>query len=263
LGLGDTGRRLLERHLVTIMRRPPFSTVRLATLLAVVTSPACFSLPHVDPGNRVIADFAEQDAGLNPTWSRFDGWTCSAYVDPSPPRDGGQDGGGFGSGDVDAGQAFTCTPQLAPGSADPSAPATGQHLVASFNITTTDHPLDVDVATATKSGPVNLAGFSQFIFDAKLGPTSPGAASLPAGTELKVELRCSGISPYDPLVDQDFTLLPGATSWKPITLPLSSFLGPPRCLAAVDGIGFVLVPGSAQAGTQIGGVLELDNIELH
>jgi hypothetical protein len=239
---------------------------RLATLLGVLTLPACFSLPHVDPGNRVIADFAEEDAGLNPTWTLFGPWSCSAYVDPSPPADGGQDGGSR-SGDIDAGQAVTCKPELAPGSADPSTPSSGaQHLVTSFNIVTADQPVDVDVSTRTRSGTVNLTGFSQFLFDAMLGSTTPGAPSLPPGTEVKVELRCSSASPYAPLVNQDFTISLEATTWKPITLPLSSFMGAsPRqsCLAAVDGIGFVVVPGSAQTGTQIAGKLRLDNIELN
>jgi hypothetical protein len=255
---------------VTIMRPPtsltPAGAIRLATFLGVVTLPACFSLPHIDPGNRVIADFAEEDAGLSPTWSVFGPWTCRAYVDPSPPTDGGQDGGSR-SGDIDAGQAVTCDPQLGPGSADPSVPTGGaQHLVASFNIITADQPLDVDVATRTRSGSVNLTAFSQFLFDAKLGSTTPGAASLPPGTELKVELRCSGTNPYEPLVNQNFTISPEASSWKPITLPLNSFMGPSQrqsCLAAVDGIGFVVVPGSAQAGTQIAGMLQLDNVELN
>ncbi len=88
LGVGHAGRRLLERGLVTIMRRAASSPIRFAPLLSVLIVPACFSLPKVDV-TRVIDDFAE-DAGLaQPTWNVFEPWTCGAYVDRESGKRGG------------------------------------------------------------------------------------------------------------------------------------------------------------------------------
>ena len=61
-------------------------------------------------------------------------------------------------------------------------------LVASFNFAT---QYNVEVLTqTTPPGQVNLTGFSQLRFNAKLLSTTPGTASaLPPGTVLHVELR--------------------------------------------------------------------------
>ena len=55
-------------------------------------------------------------------------------------------------------------------------------------------------------------------------------------------------------MDQDIPLTLEVATWKTITLPLSAFTGASQresCLPTVDSIAFIVVPGSALAGTQI------------
>jgi hypothetical protein len=255
------------------MRRTNSSPLRLGPALALLTMMSCFSLPKVDV-IRVIDDFAE-DAGLNPTWDVFGQWTCGPHVVPAQPSDAGQNGG-VGA-DVDASQFVTCG--LVIGAGDdmdpPPFPGAGSHaLVASFNLSTNDN-FNFEVLTRTKSETsagsvdagaplqVNLTGFSQLLFNARLLSTTPGTASLPPGTELHVELNCS--SSKDPLADQNVMLTPEVVTWKPVSLPLSDFMGGSQrqtCLGSVESIGFIVVPGSAQPGTQVAGTLQLDDIRL-
>jgi len=219
----------------------------------------------------VIDDFGEDAGVTQPTWNAFGPWTCGLHVDRSQASDGGQDGGL--PGDVDAGQAVACTLAIGTDDMDPPIPPSTvtRALVASFDLTT---PSSVEVVTRTKpaaiggsgdalppSMTVNLTGFSQLIFNARLLPKT---VQLPTGTELHVELHCSSTS--SPLVDQDISaLIPGAPTWKTITLPFSDFKVAAQreaCLATVESVAFVVVPGSALAGTAVSGTLQLDNIRL-
>ena len=261
--------------MVAIVRPVGIATIRLAQVVALLIVSSCYSLPKVEV-IRVIDDFAE-DGGTprsRPRNTIFGPWTCGLHVDQSQPSEGGQDAGqdGGAGGDVDAGQAVTCTLGTETDDMDPPIPPSTvtQALVASFDLMT---PSSVEVVTRTKSGApgasadaivpsmmVNLTGFSQFIFNAKLLPTT---TQLPTGTELHVEFHCA--STKDPLVDQDIVLTPGVVNWKTITLPLSAFtFGAQReaCLATVESVAFVVVPGSAPAGTKVSGTLHLDEIRL-
>ena len=256
------------------MRGANFSPIRLAPVLILLLGPACFSLPKVEV-IRVIDDFAEDGGLTQPTWNVLGPWTCGLHVDQSQASEGGQDAGQDGGfpGDSDGGQDVSCA--LALGTEDPPIlPGTvTRALVATFDLTT---PSNVEIAARTKSGPiggstdapassltVNLTGFSQLLFNANLVPTPPGTAPLPPGTELHVELHCS--STNDPLVDQDVPLTPGASTWKAITLPFSDFTMVAQreaCLATVESIAFVVVPGSDPAGTKVSGTLQLADIRL-
>ncbi len=259
------------------MRRAGISTIRLAPLLAVLLGASCYSLPKIEV-IRVIDDFAE-DAGLTqPTWNVFGPWTCGMHVDRSQESDGGQDAGQDGrpGGDIDAGQTVTCALGIGLGNeldVPPFPGAVTRALVATFDLST---PSEVEVTTRTKpeaiSGSsdapapaltVNLTGFSQLVFNAKLLPTPPGTAPPPPGTEIHVELHCS--STKDPLLNQDIMLTPGAQSWKTISLPLSTFTVASQheaCLATVESLSFVVFPGAAPAGTEVSGELMLDDIRL-
>ena len=252
------------------MRRAWSATIRLAPVVALLIVSSCYSLPKVEV-IRVIDDF-EEDAGLTqPTWNVFGPWTCGPHVDRSQASDGGQDAGQDGGlpGNTDGGPDVSCT--LAIGSDDMDPSMVTPALVATFDLTT---PSDVEVVTRTKPQAVgdsvdavahpmtvNLTGFSQLIFNARLLPKT---VQLPTGTELHVELHCSSTS--SPLVDQDISaLIPGAPTWKTITLPFSDFKVAAQreaCLATVESVAFVVVPGSALAGTAVSGTLQLDNIRL-
>ncbi|HSY40425.1 MAG TPA: hypothetical protein VLA79_12875 [Polyangia bacterium] len=255
------------------MRHAGISTIRLAAAMALLLGPSCYSLPKVEV-IRVIDDFAEDGGLTQPTWNVFGPWTCGLHVDQSQPSEGGQDAGqdGGAAGDVDAGQAVTCSLEIGAGDNTDPPPFPGaitQALVANFDLST---PSSVEVVTRTKtasnaggdalpsSTKVNFTGFSQLLFNALL---LPGTTSLPIGTELQVELHCAATP--DPLVDQDITLTPGAQTWKTISLPFTAFTAAAQresCLATVESLSFVVVPGSAPAGSNVTGTLHLDNIRL-
>jgi hypothetical protein len=257
--------------MVASVRGAGFWPIRSALLLAILLGPSCFSLPKVGV-IRVIDDFTA-DAG--PTWNAFGPWTCGPHADRAQPSEGGQDAAPDGglARDMDAGEAVSCTLAIGTDDTDPPIPpgTVTRALVASFDLTT---PSNVEVVTRTKppavgdsadavapSTTVNLTGFSELIFNARLLPIT---ASLPTGTELHVELHCS--STDDPLVEKDISALTaGVVSWKAITLPFSDFTVAAQreaCLATVQSIAFVVVPGSSPPGTKVSGTLQLDNIRL-
>lgn len=257
---------------------------------SVLILPACYSLPKVDV-IRLVDDFAG-DAGLGaPTWSAFGPWTCDPLIDRGQASDAGQDAGldggddagqgGIGGG-TEVGQAASCILGPGPGDEmDDTALLPGvvtRALIASFSVSA---PSGVEVATQTKSAtsdggsdalapstPVDLTAFTELRFNARLFYTPPGM--LPPGTHLRVELHCSYSSMNSPrserLVYEKFDDVPvGGTLFQPIAFALTKFTGasqPQTCLANVDSIGFIVVPGTAQAGTQIAGELLLDNIRF-
>ena len=260
-----------------MVRRAGISTIRLAAAMALLLGPSCYSLPKVEV-IRVIDDFAEDGGLTQPTWNVFGPWTCGLHVDQSQPSEEGQDAGqdagqdGAAAGHVDAGQAVTCSLEIGAGDNMDPPPFPGaitQALLANFALST---PSNVEVVTRSKTASsaggdalppstmVNFTGFSQLLFNAQLlsRTTEP-----PIGTELQVELHCSAT--HDPLVDQDITLTPGAQSWKTISLPFTAFTPAAQresCLATVESLSFVVVPGSAPAGSNVTGTLHLDNIRL-
>lgn len=256
------------------MRRTASPLVRFAAMSWVLIVPACYSLPKVDV-IRVVDDFV--DGGPYPSWSAFEPWTCGLYLDPRQAGDAGLDAGLDGG--TDAGQAWSCYFTRVPGDVTDDSPlfppgTMTQALVVHFSLTT---PSELEVATQTESTPpvsadalptpipVNLTTFRELLFNAKLTST-PGAVPL-SGTEVHVQLRCSSIS--DALEDTSVMLPIDVANWKPIILPFSDFKTRVRsqhqaCLAAVDSIAFVVVPGmgTVQAGTRLPGTLQLDDIRL-
>ena len=254
------------------MRGARFLPILSALVLAVLPGASCFSLPKVAV-IRVIDDFTA-DAG--PTWNAFEPWTCGLHAERVQASDGGQDGGqdagpdGGLAPEMDGGQAVSCT--LATGTDETAPSMITRALVATFDLTTPSNA--VEVVTRTKPQAVgesadavpppttvNLTGFSELSFNARLLPI---AAPLPTGTELHVELHCS--STDEPLVEQDISALTaGVVSWKAITLPFTDFTVTAQrqaCLATVQSIAFVVVPGSSPPGTKVSGTLQLENIRL-
>ena len=259
------------------MRLGEIATIRLAQVVALLIVSSCYSLPKVEV-IRVIDDFAEDGGATQPTWNVFGPWTCGLHVDQSAPSEGGQDGsqdaGQDGAaGGVDAGQGVTCSLEIEAGDNMDLPPFPGaitHALVANFDLSTPSNAVEVVTRTKTASNgggdalplpmTVNFTGFSQLLFNAQL---LSGTTQLPIGTELHVELHCA--STHDPLVDQDIMLTPGAPTWKTISLPFTAFTVASQresCLATVESLSFVVVPGTAPAGTNITGTLHLDNIRL-
>jgi hypothetical protein len=250
------------------MRLPPFSPIRFATLLSIVTMPACFSLPHIDPGNRVLDDF-DEDAGITqPTWSAFGGWKCEAFMGSSPGGpDAGQNGGP--SGDVDAGQlANPDGGQPVSCGVGPGSGSNSQALVSSFDVVAPAGaaPFGVEITTTTKSGSVDLTNFTQFLMDAELYSTTMGQAMLPSGTNLEVDLGCSKTTLKGTPINQTVNIRTEALGWSPVPALTLEMFSPKlgslvrTCLAEVDRISFKVLLGPAAAGTQIAGTLKLDNI---
>jgi hypothetical protein len=260
-----------------LMRRAASPLIRFAAMSSLLIVPACYSLPKVDV-IRVVDDFAA-DAGLQPTWNAFEMWTCGSHVDGGQASDAGLDAGLDGG--TDAGQAVTCQLTLGPGDTSEDTElllGMTDALVARFGVPAS---LSVEVATQTTSVmsegathptsmPVDLTSFSELRFNAALSDTTGTAPTLPIGTELSVELRCSYSSMNSPSTDYRLKydkkisgqLSLGVTTFQPIALPLSSFTGASQrqtCLANVNRIVFVVTPGNLQAGN---GTLQLDNIRF-
>jgi hypothetical protein len=248
------------------MRRTTHSPIHFALLSSALIWPSCYSLPHVDPGNRVIADFEEDggDAGLDPTWNVFEPWFCRGITIPAQSRaDAGPDSGSERGADAgppanpDGGAPVTCGVELGGYS--------GHALNAPFDLVTLDdnRAPGVEVGTSTKSGTIDVTGFRQLLFTAQLGPTS--SAALPAGTKLRVYLDCGTESVFT-----DFPLNMFGASWTPLSLRLDALLSVPDlsqnqtqiCLVNVDHIRFTVLFGSAAAGTEIAGRFQLDDVYL-
>ena len=109
---------------------------------------------------------------------------------------------------------------------------------------------------------VNLTGFSQLIFNARLLPiTSPAPHGHRAPCRASLRIH-EGIRSW---IEDISALTAGVVSWKTITLPFSEFKVAAQreaCLATVESIAFVVVSGSSPAGTKVSGTLQLDNIRL-
>jgi hypothetical protein len=262
---------------VTGMRRRRLASIRFTLFLSIAMVPACFSLPHVDPGNRVLDDFNE-DADLTPTWSAFGPWVCAPFISRAREgsdggqdagRDGGQDGGSSGDAgqlaNPDGGQPVHC--DVGQGAGDNSA---DQALVSTFDVLAPSGSdtfgVEVTTTTANPGSVVDLTGFTQILFDAELYSTTVGQDVVPAGTLLEVELGCSRIA-KNANVDQIANVRIEASSWppNPFTLSLEVFSSPSvsatqACLGAVDSISFKVLLGRATAAAPIAGTLKLDNI---
>jgi hypothetical protein len=256
------------------MRRPLLSSIRFTIFLSIAIVPACFSLPHVDPGNRVLDDFNE-DADLFPTWSAFGNWVCAPFISRAREgSDGGEDGGqdGGSSGDdagqlatPDGGQPVRC--DVGQGAGDNSA---DQAIVSTFDVLAPSGSdtfgVEVTTTTANPGSVVDLTGFTQILFDAELYSTTLKQGMLPVGTLLEVEFGCSRIA-KNTNVDQIANVRIEVPNWppNPFTLSLNVFSSPSvsaiqACLGAVDSISFKVLLGRAAAGTPIAGTLKLDNI---
>jgi hypothetical protein len=236
------------------MRRPTSCSIGFATLLSaltLLTLPACFSLPHVDPGNRVLDDF-DEDAGLVPTWSAFSEWGCTTFWQDA------------GLANPDGGQPVSC--DVGPGAGSKSL--SNQALVATINVVApigTD-PFGAETTTRTRSGSVNLSGFTHLLFDTQLYFTMVGQAMLPSGPELKIAFGCSTNMDLKVTPDEKADITIDARGWQQ---NISLALNPPppstltqSCLSLVDSITFKVFIGSAATGTPIAGTLELDNISF-
>jgi hypothetical protein len=252
-------------------RAAPLTSIAVTLPLARLLGSGCFSLPKVNPGDRILDDFDEDAGLLHPTWSAFTGWTCGPFVSRSQgARDGGEDGGPgdqFDAGPLagpDGGQPVSCG--VGPGNG--TSPSNNQALVATFDVVP---PIGSDlfavvVTTTTNPGTVvDLTGFTQMLFDAELYSTTTGQATLPSGTKLEVELGCSP-NRMEMTIDQSVSITIEALHWPPIPpLALQMFVSTPAsqiqtCLATVHSVSFKVLLSRAVAGSPIAGTLQLDNI---
>lgn len=247
----------------------------LLVLGALVLAPACYNLPHIDPGPRWIDQF-NSDAGMpTPTWGAFAEWTCGTERAPNPAP-GGSDGGGADGGPADAAaaQAALAAAAVVDAGGDGGLPMAcqmgpgdgkGRGLVQPFAFADSSNDVQFTVTTQATSGPVDFTGFHQFVFSANL--TTPSTAPLPAdSTVFQVELNCSKNRGEIVLTQEVNNIKINAQGWHPFRLPLAQFQsmlmssnGP--CLSQIDGIRFVVIPGM-NAQPQVAGTLSLDNISL-
>ncbi|HZL20259.1 MAG TPA: hypothetical protein VFG23_21180 [Polyangia bacterium] len=240
------------------MGRTP-TALPISLLVLVLDLGACVDLAKVDPGPRFIDDFAD---GSAPSWNRFGPWRCN---DISGGQKGSPDAGAVDAGGSapDAAGASTCNLALEnPGDDDKQA------LESTFTL---DDPLDgvrefpgTEIVTRTVSGTVDVTGFTQLVFSTILESAAPPIPALPDATQFLVELGCSAF-PSDPLAVQavSYTLNAG---WAELRLSLSGFTlkntsRNQSCLALLDSIHFVVMPGLAD-GASTGGTLHIDNISL-
>jgi hypothetical protein len=245
------------------------AAVLVAPLGFALFSPACYSLPKVDPGPHYIADF-EEDAGLDGSaWSAFGGWSCRAYTTDQPGSDGGQEAapdGGVVLGQAvspDGGLPVSCI--LGSGTDDRANDQRALEAIFGLLAPNDGRQLAIEVETQTVVGTtVDFNSFSQFTFDVRLDSNST-SVKLPAGTQLKVQLGCAtnlserSVDQFPPNITLD------ATSWNTATPALSGFRGmdpsaSPACLAVVDSVHFIVLFASAPPGSPIAGTLWLDNI---
>jgi hypothetical protein len=220
-------------------------TVSLALAVALPLA-GCFDLPKIDPGPRLVDDFA----GDTPTWTRFAGWTCTTFSPDAPA-----------TADADAG-----TPDF--GTADCSfvSPGDGDARALSVTFDVVDPPDGIrqrpaaDIFTHTTSGTVDLNAFTQLVFFATLG------GSPPVGTHLLVELGCSSL--HDPIASEVVTEDLATGDWVPVPLTLaditqSTTMHNQACLAQIDSIHFVVDFSPAlNDGESASGTLQIDNIRL-
>jgi hypothetical protein len=212
----------------------------------------CFSLQKVNPGTRYVDDFETDD--LIPTWQRFGPWMCLGLPRSQP----------------DAGQADSQAPDC---KANPQPPADGGKYALEVMFQLTEPPdgsvmLGAEAITQATSGPVDLAGFTQIVFEAYLESAPAPLGPLPLGTQVQVELGCSAFV-SDPVASQPVSDSVEAASWAPASfrLPLDMFhqqnaARSSGCLAQVDSIGFAVLLPALTAGTSTGGTLHIDNITL-
>jgi hypothetical protein len=233
----------------------------------LILAPACYTLPHIDPGPRWIDEF-NADAGMTPTWNVFTAWTCGTRQTPPLPQVG-HDGAANDGGGPDA-RAPSPAPSDA-GAADAGSPRmlcqTGDGaLVQPFAFADTSNNVEFTAETKTLSGTtVDFTGFHQFVFSANL--TTPSTAPLPVvGTVFQVELDCSGNQNESVLTQKVPDFMLNAQGLDPFFLDLAQFhfnvnSSTGSCLSQIDRIRFVVKPGQNDQ-PEVAGTLSLDNISL-
>ena len=231
------------------MRALAKAPCRLGLVLAGALALAgCFDLQKIDPGQRIVDDFA----GPSPTWARFQAWVCDSTTGDEPGTPAG-DGGMAMAGPV------TCAPE-SPGDGDAYA------LRAEFQLTDPadgirQHPAAEIVSQTVPGSTVDLNAFTRLDFFAILS----GTPTVPAGTRVFVELGCSSF-PLDPIAWDMVTADLTGGDWMPVQLPLAEFqlemsTHNQSCLAQVDSIRFLVFPGLGD-GESAAGTLQLDTIKL-
>ena len=257
------------------MRRA--SLPRLLLAAALLATPACYDLGKVNPGARWIDNFSGYPY---PTWSLFQPWLCGTFAIPQPPPDGGaRDGSIADGGSRDAGRA-EAGPDTGDGGGSPGTfclagpgddvtnmnPPDIHGLEWPFDLPGGEDDLGVFMQTSIAMGaqPIDVTGFKDLVFSARLESTSPKQNPVPLTTELRAELGCSrnGLdsvaSQAVPIeIDHQWTLFRAPiTMFDVKTMSLSQ-----ACLAEVDSIRFVVLPGNNEAPS-IGGTLSIDNVQL-
>jgi hypothetical protein len=241
---------------------PPAHFLRIALGLLVL-APACYDLPHIDPGPRWIDQFTS-DAGM-PTWGIFAGWTCGTEPVPMSADGGRPDAGTAGaaaaqarSADAAVGDAgdggFRRMPcQLGAGDGDPHG------LDQPFAFADASNDVEFTVTTQASSA-VNFTAFHTFTFRAWVRGT--GTTPLPPGTAFRVELVCSQNRGETLLAQNVGGITINGQTWDPpFFLDMAGFHPNSPCLTQIDGIRFVVGPGQ-NILPEVVGTVSLDSVGL-
>jgi hypothetical protein len=229
-------------------------------LAALVLGPACYNLPHVDPGPRWIDQFNRRDGSAAlapPTWTAFSPWTCGTTFRGTADAGQVESDGGTTDAGIDGGQPTACLP--GPGDGDTSG------LEAPFAFSDAANDLGFAVSTQA-SAPVDFTGFQTLVFSANL--SAPSTPPLP-GAVFQVELDCSKNLGQTSITQEVTNLKTNGQPWQdPFHLYLAQFhsaltLSNGSCLRQIDGIRFVVIPGMVDsAQPDVIGTLLLDNVSL-
>jgi hypothetical protein len=220
---------------------------------------ACFDVQPVDmsgtrlewPTVRRIDDFENM---FRPSWNLLFPWRCLNWPDP---------------------QNVTC------GAAQPGVDGASQFLDFHLESTAPDDNPGAQLSAYRSSIPLDLRGYDQIAFAAKLTESEPGSISMPADFELRISLDCTGLASslvelgQDQFVSVLHVVRPVADgTWHQFVLDLDTFDQPEwedygriearRCLGSVESVSFVVTPTSSPwESRHAAGRLEIDDVELY
>jgi hypothetical protein len=218
---------------------------RAAWLVWSLAAGACYDVTKVPLPPLIVDNFDDGDD--KPRTDRFLPWTCRT-VRNSTDGPGAPPGADGGAPDLQC--------QVGP---------VGTHEFAITLPFVVDDPPDgqrqlggAEIATQASQPGADFGAFRQLVLSAILESGTPG---LPAGTQLRVEIRCA-LGGTTRTLDQVVPGLAIDADWQNFPLDLANFAPPlPGCLDQVESLHFSVRPGLPD-GQSARGALHLDNIYL-